>query len=104
MEISYTDVLIQWLAFFAVVSLILVPAMLLQKMARRENRKGWLYFLAGLGIGLVALQVGRIAVQGLQKILPYDISERYLLVVMLVVSYLVVAAGYYVFRKKIVVL
>lgn len=52
------QILIQLLMLFAVLSMIVVPAIIFRDVALRSNKRGWLYFLIGLGVGLLAFAFG----------------------------------------------
>lgn len=49
------------LAFFSgLVSVMIFPAMKFHDLAKRHGQKGWPFFIAGLGVGLLGLTLGRI--------------------------------------------
>jgi hypothetical protein len=54
----YLDVLIQWLFFFGLLSILLLPAFLFRNLARMYGKNGWLYFILGLIVGGVAINFG----------------------------------------------
>ena len=100
MDNIYLQVLIQWLFFFALVSIVLLPAFLFRKIATRNNKKGWQYFLIGLAIGGLALEIGRLAVfLVLQSGIPEE-YKPYLALVMFVIGYAIVIAAVKTFRRK----
>ena len=53
------QILVQWLMLFALLSIIFFPAIMFRKVALRHHKKGWPYFLAGMGIGLMSLVAAR---------------------------------------------
>ena len=42
---------------FSLISIILVPAITFREIAVRSNKKGWVFFLIGLGVGLITLTI-----------------------------------------------
>jgi hypothetical protein len=52
MDSFYFQVFIQWAFFFELVALFLLPAFRFRKIALQYGKKGWQYFLFGLGLGL----------------------------------------------------
>ena len=52
------QILIQYLMLFAAVSIILLPAISFRDVAVRRNKKGWMFFFIGIGIGLASLGIG----------------------------------------------
>lgn len=59
METTNLAVLTQWLIFFVAIATVFVPAFLFRKIALKRNKKGWLYFLAGMGVGFLCLPLSR---------------------------------------------
>lgn len=56
-EPDYWGVLVQWVVFFGFFAILILPAFLYKKLARRFNKKGWLYFIWGLAVGVIGLNV-----------------------------------------------
>lgn len=77
---TYQGVLIQWAFFFGLVATWLIPAFLFRNMARSYNKKGWVYFLLGLSVGMVSMFVSGYLMGSIQelvspeKALPYMIA------------------------------
>lgn len=82
-----SSVLMQWLFAIGVATVFVIPAFLLRNFARRNNREGWVYFLVGLFIGFLGLELGKLAVHVLKPIIQKE-SVPYLGIVMFVVAYL----------------
>lgn len=49
-----------WVLFFVLVSYFMLPALLFQKIARRHNKNGWVFLLAGLVVGFLVVQIGTV--------------------------------------------
>jgi uncharacterized membrane protein len=60
METQYTQIFMQWAFLFALIALMVVPAIKFRKIALRNDKKGWLYFLIGLLVGFLAIQCSRL--------------------------------------------
>jgi len=95
-----SSVFIQWLFAFGMATVFVIPAFLLRNFARRNNREGWVYFLVGLFIGFVGLELGKFAVLTLKPMLQRE-SERYLGIVLFVVAYLFTHLALRVVRNRI---
>lgn len=54
---DYFMLLLQWLFLFALIAMFLVPAYLFRNLARKYNKKGWVYFIYGLVVGVVAFNI-----------------------------------------------
>ena len=90
MQPTYSQVLIQWLVFSGLMSVIFLPAFLFRKIAVKHNKKGWLFLLFGLAVGVFALNVGRLALYPLTELSIADRYQPYLLAVPFIVGYAVV--------------
>lgn len=78
MEPDYIGVLIQWLMLFALMSIMVVPAIIFRRIALRLNKKGWVYFLVGAGVGLISLQVARLLASQLVEHKILEAKESYM--------------------------
>jgi len=67
--------LIQWLIFFGLVAVVFFPAFRFKRLATVHNRKGWLYFVYGLGVGIIGLNVGSLVARALRN---YVVPPAYL--------------------------
>src|SRR5688572_27255614 len=101
MEPNYTQVLIQWLFFFALMSIIFLPALLFRKIAMKHNKKGWQFFLFGLAVGVFALNVGRLALYPLTGLIIADEYKPYLSVVLPIVGSAVIFFAITFLRRKL---
>ncbi len=54
-EENWQAVIEQWLFLFMLLSVIFLPGILFANQANRNGRRGWVYFLAGLAVGILAL-------------------------------------------------
>jgi hypothetical protein len=59
-SIDWFSFLIQWVAFFCIFGIILLPAFKFKNLAKEYNKKGWPYFIAGLIMGIVGINFGRL--------------------------------------------
>jgi hypothetical protein len=100
MQNIYVQALMQWLFFFAILSIILVPAFLFRKIAIRNNKKGWMAFVLGLAIGGVALQIGRLPLYFLSKTDPGE-YRGYVVILMLVIGFAIDIAAVKIYRRKV---
>lgn len=102
MEPDYIEVLIQWLMLFALMSIMVVPAIIFRRIALRLNKKGWVYFLVGAGVGLVSLQVARLLTSQLLEYKIVDAKENYLaaLILFFILPGIMVTTAIVVFKKS----
>jgi hypothetical protein len=84
----YVQVLIQWLFFFGIIGIIILPALLFRVTALRNNKKGWLFFIAGLALGFAALSLSRVVATRIIGLIV--VQEQY----KLLVSALFLVIGY----------
>jgi hypothetical protein len=56
------EVLEAWAFFLALLTAFFLPAFFFRRWAKRNGKKGWLFFLLGLGIGLCSIVIGNIVV------------------------------------------
>lgn len=83
----WLDILIQWIFFFALVTVFLFPALRFRNLARTYNKKGWVYFILGLTVGGVGLNLGKPVAFSLQKVVPQD-HYAYLSLIIFFCAYL----------------
>jgi len=96
-EPDYWNMLLQWVVFFGFMVILVLPALLYKKLARKFNKKGWLYFILGLIVGLIGLTVVHLYARVVNHFTGSDLSEgtRYSwLLSMYLVGYLYVWAAY----------
>jgi hypothetical protein len=96
-----TQVLVQWIFFFALMSVIFLPAILFRKIAVQHNKKGWLFLLFGLAVGVFALNVGRLALYPLTSLSIADRYQPYLIAIPFVVGYVVVFFAIRLLKEKL---
>lgn len=97
----YYAVAIQWMFFFGLVLLILLPGLFLRQVAKRMNKSGWLYFGAGIGLSFAGMLLARMAVETLKRLTESPQNAAYLGVVYFVLSILFIGARYAVLRQRI---
>ena len=96
-EPDYWGVLVQWLVFFGFFAILILPAFLYKNLAKKFNKKVWLYFILGLIVGVIGLMVVHLFARCVQYFNPGDLSEsaRYFwLALMYFVGYLFVWFAY----------
>ena len=59
-SVDWMGMLLTWVFFFGLVTVIIFPAMKFRNLAKLHGEKGSLFFIAGLGVGLLGLTLGRI--------------------------------------------
>lgn len=94
---DYWTVLVQWIALLGFLMVIILPAVLYRKLAKRFNKKAWLYFLLGLLVGVIALTIVHLYARLVHHFLPPTFSEgeRYSwLFSMYAIGYLLVWTAY----------
>ena len=74
METSSLAIITQWLIFFVAIATVLVPAFLFRKIALKRNKKGWLYFFAGMGVGILCVPLSRFLASWMMQheVIPSD--------------------------------
>lgn len=72
--LSWMSVMLQWAFFFAIVGSLLLPAFRLSNLAKRHNKKGWIFFIIGLLVGIVGFNLGQLVVFPLRA---YIVPEEY---------------------------
>ena len=60
LSINWVQVLMQWVMFFALLTVIFFPAFKFRNLAREYNRKGWLYFFLGMAVGIFGFNLGHL--------------------------------------------
>jgi hypothetical protein len=96
-EDDYLGALLQWVVFFGFVSILILPALLYKKVAKKFNKKGWLYFIIGLVVGFIGLSVVQLYARVVKQLASPDnfqADRYYWLVSMYVVGYLYVWLAY----------
>ena len=108
---SYIQVLIQWLMLFALISVIFFPAIMFRKIALanpsvkvNSHKKGWLYFLAGMGIGITSLIIARFITYLLMQFDIIAPTGNHVMAFILFVAlpYLVVTTAVILFRRNMI--
>jgi Na+/proline symporter len=84
---QYLAVLLQWLIFFGLLSVWILPAFLFRNFAKRNNRKGWVYFIIGLAVGFVGLSLGSLMLRVLTPFLPPTETSPYFILVIFLIGY-----------------
>lgn len=82
-------------------SILFLPALLFRKIAMEHNKKGWLFFLFGLAVGMFALNVGRLALYPLTGLAIADEYKPYLSVVIFIVGYAIIFFAITFLRRKL---
>jgi hypothetical protein len=57
---DWIAILINLVFFFGIVIVTILPAIKFRSLAKRNREKGWLFFVVGLGVGLLGLALGRV--------------------------------------------
>jgi hypothetical protein len=87
MKPDYESVLYVWLFFFAVIGIIAIPAFRLKWIAQRNGKKGWLFFLAGVGVGAGIILFNRIIAYFIYSLAIIQPVRNYLWIPYLIVAY-----------------
>jgi hypothetical protein len=87
LEDDYLGVLIQWLFFFGIFTVWLLPAFLFRSLSRRYNKKGWLYFIIGLGVGIASFYLAVLLMLGVKTLFSSEVIHNYLSVVLFIVAF-----------------
>jgi hypothetical protein len=101
MSPSLSDMLIQWLFLFGWLSILLFPALRFRRIAMENGRKGWVFFIVGVVIGYLILQVATLPMICLKPLPKVQQFSQYLFVVMFAASYLLIFAAERVVRRFI---
>jgi len=86
--INWIEVTIQWIFFFALLSIFLYPAFTFKNLAKLHNRKGWVYFIVGLAVGIVGFNLGHVVVFPLRYYVVPKEYVTYLSLVLFLSAYL----------------
>jgi hypothetical protein len=92
--------LIQWLSFFGIASIFLLPAFLLWNIAKRNNERGWVYFLLGMALGVLALQAGRLMIYVCVTFVKSQKDQPYLFIVMFITAYVIIGLGVVIVKRR----
>jgi hypothetical protein len=101
MDNIYVQALIQWLFFFALVAIIFVPAFRFRKIALANNKKGWVFFLIGMGVGLVVLQVAKLAWWGLSQFQLNADYKHFLSIAIFVLAFGIIFLAITFFKRSV---
>lgn len=103
MQTSSLAIFTQWLIFSVAIATVLVPAFVFRKIALKRNKKPWLYFLAGMGIGLACLPLSRLLAAWMMQldVIPSDGSYVSGVLAFLVVPVAVVTVAVMVVRGRV---
>lgn len=103
MATSFPAIFTQWLIFFVAIATVLVPAFLFRKIALQRNKKGWLYFIAGMGIGFFCLPLSRFVAFWMMEhdLIPSDASFASGLIVFLIIPAVVVTLAVMVVGRRV---
>lgn len=98
---SFYSVTVQWMFFFGLVLLILLPGLFLRQVAKKKNKSGWLYFAVGICLSFFGMSLARLAVEGLKRLHESQENAAYLGVAYFAFSILFIYTGYAVLRQRI---
>lgn len=103
METSSLAIFTQWLIFVATIAAVIVPAFVFRNIALKVNKKGWLYFVAGMGTGLLCLPLSRFVAFGMMEydVLPSNGSYAFGLITFLVIPAMVVTLAVIVVGRRV---
>lgn len=87
MKPDYLGVLYVWLFFFAALGFFLVPAFRLRKIAKAHGKKGWVFFLVGISIGIGVILFNRMIAFFIQRFEIIMTVRDYLWIPYLLVGY-----------------
>ena len=82
---GFQGTFIQLALFLGLVATWLIPAFLFKNVAKRYNKKGWIYFIIGLGVGMLTMSITAAVMQGVrdfigaERALPYLIGLFFIL-------------------------
>ncbi len=97
---TWLDVFVQWAFFFALLTVFFFPAFRFTKLAKRFNKRGWVYFFVGLAVGIVGLNLGHIVVFPLRYYVVPKEHLPYLSPVLFLSSYIFYRFSYKYLEKK----
>src|SRR5688572_11674178 len=83
MDPLYIEVLKQWLFFFGLMTMLLMPAIRFRKIALKHNKNGWWYCLIGFGVSGILLLVLRLIGFALTHSMPLKPYRDYIAFVVL---------------------
>lgn len=87
MKPDYEGVFYTWLFFFAVIGIMLVPAFQLKRIAKRNGRKGWVFFLVGIAVGIGIIFFNRVISHFIYPLEILQQVRNYLWIPYLIVAY-----------------
>lgn len=99
-EPNYFDVFIQWVIFFGLIGACTLPAILFADLARQHNKKGWIYLIIGLCVGIVLMAIIRFVMQFLQAQGAIDGTQTYLIVLFIALPVLGTLAAFRVLKSS----
>jgi hypothetical protein len=99
---SYYAIAIQWMFFFGLVLLFVLPALFLRQVAKKKSKNGWLYFAAGICVALFGMVLARLITEGLKLLNESGQNAPYLGIVYFALSILFIYSGYAVLRQRII--
>jgi hypothetical protein len=85
---TWLDVLVQWAFFFALLTVFLFPAFKFRNLAREYNKRGWVYFIVGLTVGIVGFNLGHLVVFPLRYYVVPQEHVTYLSLVLFLSGYI----------------
>lgn len=88
LSITWLDVLIQWAFLFAVLTVFFFPAFRFRILAKEYNKKGWVYFIVGLAVGIVGFNLGHLVVFPLRYYVVPREHVAYLSLVLFLSAYI----------------
>jgi hypothetical protein len=88
-SMDWPNVLLQWALFFALLAVILIPAFKFRNLAKEYNKRGWVYFIIGLGVGIIGFYLGQVVVVPLRYyvVIPQE-YVAYLILLLFLSAYL----------------
>ena len=87
-SINWIEILMQWVFLFALLTTFLFPAFKFRNLAREHNKKGWLYFIVGLVVGVFGFNLGQLVVFPLKIYVVPQKYVVYLVAVLFLSAYL----------------
>lgn len=77
---DWASILLQWVFFFALMTALFFPAFKFRNLAQEYSKKGWVYFIVGLTVGIVGFNLGHLVVFPLRQV----VSQKYFVYLTLV--------------------
>lgn len=71
------NILMQWLFFFGMLTVIFLPALLFRNLAVMYNKKGWVYFIVGIGVGIISFNLGHLVIAIFKYVINLEEITRY---------------------------